>query len=64
MGLISHGLVGLNGYIRLLGLGCFSGWLAFARKKMWYSNNNDTLQDCFAAAILAAAAKTHVLPLS
>jgi hypothetical protein len=26
---------------------------------MWYSNNNDTLQDCFAAAILAAATKTH-----
>jgi hypothetical protein len=26
---------------------------------MWYSNNNDTLQDGFASAILAAAAKTH-----
>jgi hypothetical protein len=26
---------------------------------MWYSDNNDSLQDCFAAAILAAAVKTH-----
>ncbi len=25
---------------------------------MWYSNNNDALQDCFAAAILTAAART------
>jgi hypothetical protein len=47
------------GHISLVGLGCFSGWLARARKKMWYSDNNYTLQDCFAAAILAAGAKTH-----
>jgi hypothetical protein len=47
------------GHISLVGLGCFSGWLARARKKMWYSDNNDRLQDCFAAAILAAGAKTH-----
>jgi hypothetical protein len=26
---------------------------------MWYSNNNDASQDCFAVAILAAGAKTH-----
>jgi hypothetical protein len=26
---------------------------------MWYSNNNDVLQDHFAAAILAAAARTN-----
>jgi hypothetical protein len=39
-------------------------WLARARKKvLWwialfgYSYNNDVLQDCFAVAILAAAAR-------
>jgi hypothetical protein len=53
MGLISLGLVSLVE----LSLGYFSGWLACARKKMWYSNNNDTLQDCFTAAVLAAAAR-------
>jgi hypothetical protein len=26
---------------------------------MWYSDNNDALQECFAAAILAAAARTN-----
>jgi hypothetical protein len=26
-------------------------------KNMWYSNINDALQDCFASAILAAAAR-------
>jgi hypothetical protein len=26
---------------------------------MWYSDNNEALQDCFAAAILAAAARTN-----
>jgi hypothetical protein len=57
-GLISLG--GLISNISLVGLGgCFSGWLSCARKKMWYSNNNDALQDRFAAAILAAAEKTH-----
>jgi hypothetical protein len=63
IGLISFGLVilvELNGHISLIGLGCFNGLLACAREKMWYSNNNDALQDrCFAAAILAAAA-THL----
>jgi hypothetical protein len=41
-------------------------WLALARKKMWRwiasfgeSDNNDMLQDCFAAAIPAAAARTN-----
>jgi hypothetical protein len=74
-GLIGHiiGLNGLNGFslvglsgpsdimghISLIGLGCFIGWLTHARKKILYSNNNDPLQDHFAAAILAAAAKTH-----
>jgi hypothetical protein len=57
LGLISLGRLISN--ISLVGLGCFSGWLARARKKMWYCNNNDALQDCFAAAILAAAAKTQ-----
>jgi hypothetical protein len=40
-------------------------WLARARKKIWlwialfgYSYNDDALQDCFATAILAAAART------
>ncbi len=40
-------------------------WLAHARKKIWlwiasfgYSYNDDASQDCFAAAILAAAART------
>ena len=28
------------------------------RKKIWYSDNNDLLQDCFAAAVLTAAART------
>jgi hypothetical protein len=37
----------------LVGLGCFSGWLACVRKKMWYSNINDALQDHFAAAAAA-----------
>ncbi len=63
MGLISLGLVRLNGHISLVGLGCFSGWLACARKKMWYSDNNDALHDPFAAAILAAGAKTHVVAI-
>jgi hypothetical protein len=62
VGFVGHGLISLGGLISnisLIGLSCFSGWLARARKKMWYSDSNDTLQDCFAAAILAAAAKTH-----
>ncbi len=62
VGFVSLGLISIGGLISnisLVGPGCFSGWLARARKKMWYSNNNDALQDCFAAAILAAAAKTH-----
>jgi hypothetical protein len=59
MGLISLGLVELNSHISLVGLGCFSCWLARARKKIWYSDNNDALQDFFAAAILAAAARTN-----
>jgi hypothetical protein len=51
------GLISL-GHISLVVLGCFSGWLARARKKMWYSNNNDALQDCFPTVVLAAAART------
>ncbi len=45
-------LVGLNGHISLVGLGCFSGWRARAKKKMWYSDNNAT-------AIPAAATRTN-----
>jgi hypothetical protein len=62
VGLISLNLVSLvklNGHISLVGLGCFSGWHACAMTKMWYSDNNDALQDCFTAAILAAAARTN-----
>jgi hypothetical protein len=51
------GLISL-GHINLVGLGCFSGLLACARKKMWFSNNNDALQDCFASVVLTAAART------
>jgi hypothetical protein len=35
-------LVGLNSHISLVGLGCFSGWHAREKKKMWYSDNNAT----------------------
>jgi hypothetical protein len=62
VGLISLSLVslvGLNGHISLVGLGCFRGWCAHARKKMWYSDNNDGLQDCFTAAIPPAAARMN-----
>jgi hypothetical protein len=61
VGLISPSFVslfGLNGHISLIGLGCFSGWCACARKKMWYFDNNGALQDCFAAAIPAAVERT------
>jgi hypothetical protein len=40
-------------------------WLAVAKKKIWwwialfgYSYSDDALQDCFAVAVLAAAART------
>jgi hypothetical protein len=62
VGYVSLDLISLGRLINntsLVGLSCFSGWLTRARKKMWYSDNNDALQDCFAAAIIAAAAKTH-----
>jgi hypothetical protein len=58
-GLVGFIGLGLVGFISIVGLGCFSRWLACARKKMWYSDNKDALQDCFAAAILAAAARTN-----
>ncbi len=56
LGLVS--LVRLNGHISLIGLGCFSGWLARARKKLWYSNHNDMFPYRLAAAMQAAA--THL----
>jgi hypothetical protein len=62
IGLVGLGLISLGGLISnisLIGLGCFSGWLARARKKMWYSNNNDALHDPFTESIVAAAAKPH-----
>jgi hypothetical protein len=74
IGLISHiSLVSLGGFsgidgcslvklishISLVSFNCFSGWCAHVRKKMWYSNSNDTLQDCFVAAIPATAARTN-----
>jgi hypothetical protein len=51
------GLISL-GNISLVGIGCFSGWFACAMKKVWYSNNNDALQDHFATAVLTAASRT------
>jgi hypothetical protein len=67
VGLISLSLVSLirlNGHISLVGLGRFSGWHACARKKMWYSDNNDALQDCFTAAIPAAAARMNEVAMA
>jgi hypothetical protein len=31
---------------------------------MWYPDNNDGLQDCFAAAIIAAAARTNKIAMT
>ena len=50
-------LIELIGHISLVSFICVSGWQARVRKK--YSDNNDMLQDCFAAAIPAAAARTN-----
>jgi hypothetical protein len=50
-------LIELIGHISLVSFICVSGWHAHARKK--YSDNNDMLQDQFAAAIPAAAARTN-----
>jgi hypothetical protein len=65
VGLSLVSLAGLNSHISLVGLGCFSDWLALTRKKMWwwiasfgYSNHNDVLKYHLATAILAAAAET------
>jgi hypothetical protein len=58
-GLVGFIGLGLVSFISLVGLGCFSSWLTCERKKMWYFVNNDMLQDCFTAAILAAAARTN-----
>jgi hypothetical protein len=56
------GLISL-GHISLIGLSCFSDWLARARKKTWYSGNNDTLQDHFIAAVAAAARTIFQQPM-
>jgi hypothetical protein len=57
MGLISLG--GLIRNISLVGLGCFSGWLTCARKRCGTPTTMTCYKIVFAAAILAAAAKTH-----
>jgi hypothetical protein len=67
VGLISLSLVSLvrlNDHISLVGLCRFSGWHARVRKKMWYSNNNDMLQDYFTAAIPAAAARMNKVAMA
>jgi hypothetical protein len=52
-------LIGPVGHTNsLVGLGCFSDWLACVRKKMWYSDHNDVFPYCHAAAMQAAA--THL----
>ncbi len=65
VGLSLISLAGLSSKISLVGLGCFSDWLACTRKKMWwwiasfgYSDHNDVFKYCLATAILAATAET------
>jgi hypothetical protein len=69
-GIDNYNLAKLIGHISLVGLICISGWLARARKKMWwwiasfgYSNHNDVFPYRLAAALQATVAKTHEIAI-